>query len=74
MVAYTIVHVNSEQGQTVISQHIIELPVNICINFNIGVKFHLIKLGVRKDIPSHPNYLVWEEPPRCPPPPVPTPM
>ena len=28
MVAYTIVHVNSEQGQSVIRQHIIKLPEN----------------------------------------------
>ena len=37
MVAYTMVDVNSEQGQGVISSHIIELPVNICINFKIEV-------------------------------------
>ena len=37
MVANTIVHMNSKQDQNVISQHIVELPVNICINFKIGV-------------------------------------
>ena len=37
MVAYTMVHVNSEQGKSVIGPYIIELPVKIYINFKIGV-------------------------------------
>ena len=37
MVAYTIVHVSSEQGKNVFWPHIIELPVKIYINFKIGV-------------------------------------
>ena len=37
MVAYTMVHVSSEPGKSVIWPHIIELPVKICINFQIVV-------------------------------------
>ena len=37
MVAYTMVHVSSGQGKSVIWPHIIELPVKIYINFKTGV-------------------------------------
>ena len=37
MVAYTMVHVSSEQGKSVIWKHIIDLPLKIYINFKIEV-------------------------------------
>ena len=37
MVAYTLMDANSEPGQSVNWPPIIELPVNICINFKTGV-------------------------------------
>ena len=52
MVAYTISYVNSEQGQSVIWQHIIELPVTNLHNFKIRVLVPFQKVGGRKDIPT----------------------
>ena len=59
MVAYTIVHENSEQGQSVIGQHIIKLPVNICKNFKLELSSISKSWGGGK---ISPNYLVLSTP------------
>ena len=74
MVAYTMVHMNSEQGKSVIWPHTTELPVKIYITSKL--EFSLVAKswgGGAKRHPRPPNFMVaGATAPAAPP--VPTPM
>ena len=73
MVAYTMVHMSSEQGKSVIWPHITELPVKIYITSKLEFSLVAKSWGGAKRHPRPPNFMVTgATAPAAPP--VPTPM